>query len=234
MSPELKQRLLNMASQHGISIRTSVDTRGRENAELVKDEEVLLSVPLSTAKSLAQKLERPEADQSPAQKLLSIIVNQTGTLNCDDIGCTTCGAFPVRGLLKQLDWCAPGAHTAGESATMFKAPAQNDELISAIGEIDLTHAVRVTSIERVLKVFGLVLLDHPQLATAIKSAISKLLLANSKDSEYTSRFIEGWPCKSYRDLTGAHMHWNSMCRRSYGANSDILESFGSVAEDQDD
>lgn len=211
MNQELKQRLLDMASQQGISVRTSTDARGRETAELVKNEEVLLSVPLSKAKSMARKLESPEAEQSPAEKLLSIMADKTGTLDCDDIGCTTCGAIPVRALLKQLDWCAPGAHTAGESMTMFKTPAQNDDLGSAISGVDLALAVDESNIERVLKVFGLILLDHPRQAIEVKSAVSKLLLAKSRDSEYTSRFIESWQCNSYRDLTGAHMHWQSTC-----------------------
>ena len=94
---------------------------------------------------------------------------------------------------------------------MFKTTAQNDDLGSAISCVDLALAVDESNIERVLKVFGLILLDHPRQATAVKSAVSKLLLAKSRDSDYTSCFIESWQCNSYRDLTGAHMHWQSTC-----------------------
>jgi len=211
MTPELKQQLLNMAREQGITATTIVDEDGRRQAVLKRGEQTLLSIPAGMADRLKRKLTLPEASMSPAAKLLAIMVNQSGTLSCDEIGCTTCGAMPVRGLLKQFDWCAPEQHNPGESITMFRASAQNNGLKAAIADVDLDKALKRTTIERILKVFGLIVLDHPRMAKTIEGKVKDLLVFHSADPAGTSLFVDDWRCQDYRDLTPAHLHWMRTC-----------------------
>ena len=129
------------------------------------------------------------------------MVNENLPYDCAQIGCTTCGAIPLRGQLKQFDWVTVGNHSIPEFRAMLDSPEYNDQLAEAIDSMDTDDVLNKTTAERLFLVLGMALYTKPMLKRVIETKLKAETLKRSKDSEQTKILLGDWKLASYRSLS---------------------------------
>ena len=220
MDESLKSKLIKMARMQGYQAEFEVDGNGQRKAVLKQGDKTLISLPAGQAETMARQLKAGTFPiMEPAEKLAWIVEDPKAKLRCDDIGCTTCGAMPLRAMIRQFDTMEPAGLSAIKRwAEMLRQPTQNELLTQAIEQVDWAALAQRVSTRRLLMVCGMIVSESPNLREALERPIKQLAGKVMAGYPHLQQDLQDWRLESYKSLTPLYADWQEAEQRNLSAD----------------